>query len=125
MLIYQPPAFKPIRASLRGVLIGQQEPIDVTPGQVKSVGVITGLVVSAFSAATAWVGISTGQRESGLLSIAGWAVGLVGGLTGAMALLGTFNLATTPLEEIQRAINEAQAGSAPPASPTQQFTVVA
>lgn len=48
----------------------------------------------ALSAAAAWVGIRAGLREKGLLSVAGWAVGVAGALRGVLGLSGLLLLAT-------------------------------
>lgn len=62
-------------------------------GQTDDTG--TGLLVPALaatlSAATAWVGFATGVREKGLLSVAGYVIGGLGGLAAigaAFSLLG-------------------------------------
>lgn len=118
MIAFSPPAFHPIGPSLRGALLAQPAgPPVVTPGEVKTAGAAFGLATAAIGAATAWVGIHTGQKESGLLSVAGWIVGIAGGLAGAGALLGVVRLLAVPSEEIRRVVEDAQrkaAGVAPP-----------
>lgn len=51
-------------------------------------------VLTVFGAGVAWVGISTGLRERGILSVAGWGVGIAGGLLGVLGLTCLINLAT-------------------------------
>lgn len=121
MLAFCPPAFRSVGPSLRGALLAQVGPIPaVTPGEIKAVGAGLGLVSTALFAATAWVGIHTGTKEKGLLSIAGWVVGAAGGLVGAASLFGLLQLLAMPAAEIQRVIDEAQrkaASEAPAPAP--------
>lgn len=62
---------------------------DPTPGQIRAMAAGVGTVATALSAATAWVGLSTGSRERGLLSTAGYVVGILGGLNGLSQLFAT------------------------------------
>lgn len=67
-----------------------------SPAAVVGAGIALGAVSTAFGAATSYVGIRTGVKESGFLSILGWVVGAAGALytlssaaaTVALALVG-------------------------------------
>jgi len=54
------------------------------------------------------------MKESGLISMAGWVVGLTGAIMGAMSLFGTMGLLLTSTEELDRAAREAERAPAPP-----------
>jgi hypothetical protein len=56
----------------------------LTPG-VKAIALT---IAIAMGAATAWVGLDTGARRTGLLSILGYVVGIGGGLSAAIDLVG-------------------------------------
>lgn len=107
MLAFRPPAFAPIRPSLQGALLAQEAPPIVTPGQIKAIGTGFGLASATLGAAAAWVGFSTGSKESGLLSIAGYVIGAVGALTGLFSLIGVARLVAVDTAEVQKMINEA------------------
>jgi len=53
---------------------------DVKKAKTQVAGV--GLVALALAAGGTWIGIRTGLRESGFLSLTGWAVGVASALTG-------------------------------------------
>lgn len=52
---------------------------DVKKAKTQVAGV--GLVALALAAGGTWIGVRTGLRESGLLSVTGWAVGVASALT--------------------------------------------
>ena len=85
-----------------------QEGAPISGAQIKRAGVGLGLAVTTLSAAAAWVGIRTGIRDSGLVSVAGWVVGLAGAITGAMTFFGTASLLFTASDELDRVAQEAQ-----------------
>lgn len=64
----------------------------VIPQQAASTGVLTAAHVLALGmgAATAWVGLDTGMRRSGFLSILGYVIGVGGAISAVMdlAILG-------------------------------------
>lgn len=82
---YRPPTMLPIEPPRLG---------QVTLGQERAVALGAGALSVAVSSATAWVGISTGLREKGLLSVAGWIVGIAGGLRGLLEVVGIALIAT-------------------------------
>lgn len=109
MIAYRHPAFRPARVPARPSAhpsLGQVP--QVTPGQIKGTAAGLGLVSAALTGAAAWVGIHTGLKERGLLSVAGWTVGLAGGLMGLMSLFRTLGILFTSDAEIRRAIEEAE-----------------
>jgi hypothetical protein len=82
----------------------------LTNGQrMKRSGLGLGLAVTTLSGAAAWVGIRTGLRDSGVVSIAGWAVGLAGAILGLTTILGTAGLLMTPSSVIDQALKDAEA----------------
>jgi hypothetical protein len=132
MLAFRPPAFAPLGPTLRGALLAQEQMPVVTPGQIKAVGTGAGLISTALGAAAAWVGFRTGSKESGLLSVAGYTVGVAGAFIGLFSLIGAVRIIAIPSMEIQQMINEAaqrarekQAAAAPapaPAAPAPRTT---
>jgi len=56
-------------------------------------GVVVGAVSTALGGAVSYVGIRTGLKESGFLSILGWIVGVGGGLYALSSLAATVALA--------------------------------
>lgn len=96
--------------------LAQQSQPPISGAQIKRTGVGLGLVVTTLSGAAAWVGFRTGLREGGLVSVAGWAVGLTGAILGAMTLFGTASLLLTPAEKLDAAAREAQLPQGPTAS---------
>lgn len=104
MITYRPPAYKP--PAYRPApprKLGQEAP---TGAQIKTAGVGLGLVSVTLSGAAAWVGIHTGMKEQGILSIAGWLVGVTGAILGGTSFFGTMGLLLTPSEEIERKMKE-------------------
>lgn len=90
MIQYKPVAYRqaakhPIRRHEVGQ-ITSQEARNLTVGGL--------LLDTAFSAGATWVGINTGVRTSGLLSILGWVVGIGGGLRTIVDLVGLASVAT-------------------------------
>lgn len=57
---------------------------DMTKAKTQLAGM--GVVALALSAGGTWVGLRTGLREKGFLSIAGWTVGVAAALTGLTSL---------------------------------------
>lgn len=109
---YRPPTYKPAVRPLRH--LGQDTPSGT---KIKTAGVGLGLLSTTLSAATAWVGLNTAMKESGLISVAGWVVGLTGALMGAMSLFGTMGLLLASAEDLERAAREA----APPPVPRPRY----
>lgn len=62
--------------------------MDQSRAGVAALGLVPILVGGTLAAATAWVGFSTGARERGLLSAAGYVIGSLGALTALFSLLG-------------------------------------
>ncbi len=52
--------------------------------KTEAAAVMSGLLV--FGAGSAWVGMATGRRETGVLSVVGWGVGILGVAVGALGL---------------------------------------
>jgi hypothetical protein len=75
--------------SARRMPLGQ-----LTPGQEKAVAIGGSLLSGAFSGATAWVGIWTGQRATGFLSVLGWVIGIGGAIGAGLSLIEAALLAT-------------------------------
>lgn len=115
MTPYKAPAFRHQYrpAPLASRRLGQEAP---TGSQIKTAGVGLGLLSTTLSGAAAWVGLHTGIKESGILSIAGWVVGVTGAIMGAMSFFGTVGLLLTPAEELERAAREARPAAPPPPS---------
>lgn len=87
--------------------LGQQERLP-TPGEIRKTAAIGGTFGTAMGGAAAWVGIRTGIKESGLLSMAGWVVGVAGGLMGALSFFGLASVLLTSNERLQEVIREAE-----------------
>lgn len=116
MITYRPAAYKP--PSYRPApprKLGQEAP---TGAQIKTAGVGLGLVSVTLSGAAAWVGIHTGMKEQGILSIAGWLVGVTGAILGGTSFFGTMGLLLTPSEEIERKMKEEELRQQQEAPPT-------
>jgi hypothetical protein len=56
------------------------------PGKTAVVGVLA--IAGAIGAGAAWVGFSTGARESGILSLLGYGFGILGVVESAVSVLG-------------------------------------
>ena len=106
---YRPPTYKPTQRQLGR--LGQDTPSGT---QIKTAGIGLGLLSTTLSAATAWVGLHTGMKERGLISAAGWVVGLTGAIMGVMSLFGTMGLLLASTEDLDRAAREAEKPPAPP-----------
>lgn len=97
---FRPPSIAPFRAPKIGQL---------TLGQERGMAVAASILDAAFAGATAWVGIYTGQKASGFLSVLGWGVGLLAALRGGIDLVS--------------AVVAATGGGAAPARPAPQTSV--
>jgi apolipoprotein N-acyltransferase len=97
--IFRPPAFRPTRQ------LGQAD------AAVRVAAVGGGLILTTLAAGTAWVGIHTGVYGKGFIRVAGWVIGIAGGLAGLAHLAGTVGAAVLPL-----------AAGKSPASPGEMFT---
>ena len=94
---FQPASFRAWRPEVLAPMtykpsasIGQAPP---SVAAAVGAGVVAGAVSTAIGAATAYVGIRTGAKESGFLSILGWIVGVGGGLFALSSLAATVMLA--------------------------------
>jgi hypothetical protein len=54
------------------------------------------------------------MKERGLISAAGWVVGLTGAIMGVISLFGTMGLLLASTEDLERAAREAAPAPAPP-----------
>jgi apolipoprotein N-acyltransferase len=97
--VFRPPAFRPSRK------LGQAD------SAVRVAAVGTGLLLTTLAAGTAWVGIHTGVYGKGFIRVAGWVIGLAGGLAGLGHLTATVGAAVLPM-----------AATKPPSSPFETFT---
>lgn len=61
-----------------------QNAADVKKAKTQVAGM--GLVALALSAGGTWIGVRTGLREKGFLSVTGWAVGVASALTGLTSM---------------------------------------
>jgi len=95
--------------------LGQQERLP-TPGEIRKTAAVGGLLGTAMGGAAAWVGIRTGVKESGFLSVAGWVVGVAGSVMGALSLFGSASVLMTSEERLQEAIREAERQQLPKAT---------
>lgn len=108
MIAYKPVGLRPAYYSDEGALkLGRIIPsssqlgqYNISPGMVKGVGGTALIVALALSAGATWVGIRTGLKERGFLSITGWVVGVAGALTGLAELTGLVALAAVPVTGI-------------------------
>lgn len=81
--------FSPVRlsqAAATPAAAPEAPPSKLTPGVIR--GVLTGglVIETALGAAGTWVGLFTGQKASGLLSILGYTVGAVSAVSGIVSL---------------------------------------
>jgi hypothetical protein len=98
VIAYRAPAFAPMSLGRR--MISQQAPMPASDAaasppstlQVRAIGTAFGLFLAAFSAGTAWVGVSTYQREQGALRYMGAAVAAAAGLSVLSELYGVGKL---------------------------------
>lgn len=61
-------------------------PVAQAVAKAAGVGMAVGGGMVVIGAATAWVGIHTGVKEKGILSVTGWTVGILAGLGSVMTL---------------------------------------
>lgn len=90
-------------------VMGQADTMN--PATVKAVGATIGAFSVTLAAATTWVGFSTGRREKGLLSVAGYVVGAFGAVSAALDLFGIGALLLSDSASIQKLIDEKAAES--------------
>lgn len=85
-LAWSPKPFAP--AVARGRAVPAVERLGQSTAGVAALGAVPLLLGAALGAGTAWVGFSTGSRESGILSILGYLVGSLGALAALGGTLG-------------------------------------
>jgi hypothetical protein len=94
MIPYRAISYRPANfLSARRMPLGQ-----LTPGEAKAVAIGGSIVGAAFSGATAWVGIWTGQRATGFLSVLGWVIGIGGAIGAGLSLIDAALLATGTID---------------------------
>lgn len=96
-------AFVPPAPRRPAAALGQDEIPD-------SLVTTAGLVGLAVAGATAWVGINAGIKEKGLLSVAGWVVGVGGALRTLLIGAGLAAFAATPEPETPRQAMTSEGG---------------
>lgn len=85
-----------------------------TPEKVKAVTGIAGTAMFALAGLTTWVGINTGLRSRGLLSVVGWTVAGAAIVAGAIDLMATLGIVMMSKADIQRAIDEGRSRAGDP-----------
>lgn len=90
--VFQPASFRAWRPEVLSPRAYSPSIAQAPPPSAAAVvgaGVVVGAVSTVLGAAVSYVGIRTGTKESGFLSILGWIVGVGGGLYALSSLAAT------------------------------------
>src|SRR5437867_4336932 len=81
-LAYRPPSYRPPFALANGPQMGQK-------GTIAAMGAVPLLVGTAVSGGVAWIGFTVGSKNTGVLSVVGYAFGVLGALGAVGGLTAT------------------------------------
>lgn len=87
MLNYKALPFAPALERLVPAIGQSNVPAGVSPSIMKAVPIAADVVHAALFGAGSYVGIWTGQKATGFVSVLGWGVGILSGLGGIGALI--------------------------------------